>query len=54
VSLVKIEIDESTVKLAERVLRKHRWLGFDSIDEFVLDTIRQRLELLLSLPDLQE
>ena len=47
---VKVKIEAKLVELIEKALKKHEWLGFNSVDEFVEDAIKIRVELLLSLP----
>ena len=45
----EISVKKELTELIERVLKKHSWLGYNSAEEFITDTIRRRVELLLSL-----
>ena len=46
---MEVKIEAKLVELIEKALRKHNWLGFNSVEEFVEDAIRLRVELLLLL-----
>ena len=46
---VEVKIEAKLVELIGKALKKHKWLGFNSVEEFVEDAIRVRVELLLLL-----
>ena len=46
---VKVKIEAKLVELIQKALKRHKWLGLNSVEEFVDDAIRVRVELLLLL-----
>jgi len=49
---MNISIDMKMIERINKILESHKWLGFKSVEDFVLDSIRQRIEFLLSLLEL--
>jgi len=50
---VSVKVHQTILKLASRVMEEQAWLGYGSVDEFVEDAVRRRLELLVYLSSLE-
>ena len=48
--MTEIKIDPTLEKLIKFVLSKHKWMCYSSIQDFGLDAIRHRVEVLASVP----
>jgi len=53
VKKVVLELPSAHYKLISEVLQRNPWLGYDSIEEFLEEASRVRLEALLHLEALQ-
>jgi len=53
VKKVVLELPSAHYKLVSEVLKRNPWLGYDSVEEFLEEASRLRLEDLLKLEALQ-
>ena len=44
-----IKVDTKLLSHIQKLLKNHKWLNYDGVEEFCLDAIKQRVERLLSL-----
>ena len=43
-----ISLPPNSRDIIEILLKENKWLGIDSVEEFILDSIRHRVEVLLA------
>jgi len=50
---VSVKVHRAILNLVSRVMEEQAWLGYGSVEEFVEDAVRHRLEFLVYLSSLE-